>query len=101
MRITPDMPKEPGGTVEEHGALIELADFQDDDGTGVKATVQDSQGGRRIRIKIDSYDPFGATIWLTPADAVGLATTLGLLAHQANMQNALDDAEPEELSPHA
>jgi hypothetical protein len=60
MKITPDMESESGGQ------LIDLADFQDDDETGIKATVQDVG---KIRIKVDSYNPFGSTIWLDPDDA--------------------------------
>ena len=65
MRITEDMPREAGGTVETHGALLELADFQDDDETGVKVTISQE----RVRVKVDSYSPYGSTIWLRADDA--------------------------------
>ena len=72
MKITPDMPREAGSTVDESGALLELADYEDADGTGVKVT--ESEG--RVRVKVDSYDPFGRTIYLDRADALGLADRL-------------------------
>ena len=79
MKITPDMPLEPGGTTETHGALISLADFQDDDETGVKATIiQD-----RVRVKTDSYSTSGRSVWLDADDTeefgrllIGLAAEL-------------------------
>jgi hypothetical protein len=46
VKITPDMRAESGG------ALLDLADYQDDDGTGVKVT----EDGGRARVKVDSYD---------------------------------------------
>jgi len=55
MKITPDMPREAGSTVDESGALLELADYEDADGTGVKVT--ESEG--RVRVKVDSYDALG------------------------------------------
>ena len=65
MKITEDMPREAGGTVETHGALLDLADFQDDDETGVKVTIAQE----RVRVKVDSYSPWGSSIWLMPEDA--------------------------------
>jgi hypothetical protein len=59
------MPKEPGGTVETNGALLDLADFQDDDETGVKVTISQE----RVRVQVDSYSPYGSTIWLRADDA--------------------------------
>lgn len=72
MRITPDMPLEPGGTAETHGALLDLADFEDGDGTGVKVTI----GQERVRVEVDSYNPFGSSIWLDAEDAEGLGRLL-------------------------
>ena len=72
MRITEDMPLEAGGTVETHGALIDLADFQDDDETGVKVTI----GQDRVRVKTDSYSPWGKSVWLDADDAEGLGRLL-------------------------
>lgn len=72
MRITDDMPKEAGGTVGTHGALIDLADFQDDDETGVKVTISQE----RVRVKVDSYSAFGSSIWLRAGDAEGLGALL-------------------------
>jgi hypothetical protein len=65
MRITKGMPLEPGGTVETHGALLDLADFQDDDETGVKVTISQE----RVRVKVDSYSAYGSSIWLRADDA--------------------------------
>ena len=72
MKITEDMPREQGGTVETHGALIDLADFQDDDETGVKVTIRQE----RVRIKVDSYSAYGSSIWLRADDAEGLGRLL-------------------------
>ena len=76
MQITPDMPREAGGTVETHGALIDLADFEDDDETGVKVTIRQE----RVRVKVDSYSAFGSSIWLRAEDAEALG---GLLIARA------------------
>lgn len=72
MKITEDMPREAGGTVETHGALIDLADFQDDDETGVKVTISQE----RVRVKVDSYSAWGSTIWLRAEDAEMLGRLL-------------------------
>ena len=72
MKITEDMPREQGGTVETHGALIDLADFQDDDETGVKVTIRQE----RVRVKVDSYSTYGSSIWLRADDAEGLGRLL-------------------------
>ncbi len=72
MKITKDMPREAGGTVETHGALIDLADFQDDDETGIKVTISQE----RVRVKVDSYSVYGRSIWLRADDAEGLGRLL-------------------------
>jgi hypothetical protein len=72
MRITEDMPREAGGSVELHGALIDLADFQDDDETGVKVTIRQE----RVRVEVDSYSAFGSSVWLNAEDANGLGHLL-------------------------
>lgn len=69
MKITPDMPQEEGSTVKESGALLDLADYEDADGTGVKVTEQNGC----VRVKVDAYSPDGSTIHLGRADALGLA----------------------------
>jgi hypothetical protein len=51
---------------------LDLADFEDSDGTGVKVT----ESQERARIKVDSYNPFGSTIYLDRADTFGLADRL-------------------------
>ena len=66
------MPREPGGTVETHGALIDLADFEDDDETGVKVTIRQE----RVRVQVDSYSTFGSSIWLRAEDAEQLGALL-------------------------
>ena len=70
MRITADM------TTDSGGPLIELADFQDDDGTGVKVTISQE----RVRLEVDSYSLRGRSIWLRPEDAVALASLLNVMA---------------------
>lgn len=72
MRITGEMPVEPGGTVEAHGALLDLADFQDDDETGVKVTISQE----RVRVKVDSYSFSARSVWLDADDAEGLGRLL-------------------------
>lgn len=85
MRITPDMPCEPGTTVETHGALIDWADFQDDDKTGIKVTVTYGH----VRVKVDSFNPFGSTIWLDADDAEGLGRLL--IAKAAELRKSLPE----------
>lgn len=72
MRITPDMPLEEGGTVETHGALLDLADFEDDDKTGVKVTISQE----RVRVKTDSYSFRATSVWLNAEDANALGHLL-------------------------
>ena len=90
MRITEDMPLEPGATVETHGALIDLADFQDDDGTGVKVTIRQD----RVRVKTDSYNPFGSSIWLDADDADGLGHLLIARAAELRIRRVIERAGP-------
>lgn len=66
------MPLEEGGTVETHGALLDLADFQDDDKTGVKVTISLD----RVRVKTDSYSFRATSVWLDADDTEALGRLL-------------------------
>ena len=90
MKITPDMPREPGSTVEWSGALLDLADFQDDDETGVKVGIATdySRGVARVRIKVDSYSFRCRSVWLNAEDAEGLAQLIAAKAAELRKAEA-------------
>jgi hypothetical protein len=83
VKITPDIPLEEGGTVETHGALLDLADFEDDDETGVKVTISQE----RVRVKTDSYSFRATSVWLDADDAEGLGRLL--IAKAAELRKAV------------
>jgi hypothetical protein len=84
MKITAEMPLEPGGTVETHGALIDLADFEDDNETGIKVTISQE----RVRVKTDSYSINARSVWLDADDAEGLGHLLIARAAELRAQEA-------------
>ena len=77
MKVTADMPKEEGGTVQEHGALLDLADFIDIDGQGVKvAEALDSDWQPCVKLTVDSFGYPGKSAYLNPQDAADLGYLL-------------------------
>src|SRR6266702_2854281 len=89
MRVTADMTRDPSDP--DSGHLLDLADYEDQDGTGIKVTLELD----RVRIKTDSYSPFGSSVWLRPEDAVGLAARICVQANLLEAQLAiLGVAEP-------
>lgn len=77
MIITPDMPKEPGSTVEASGALIEWMDVEGWDGVGAKV-ISDAGaiGGPVVKLTVDSSAWPNKTIYMDPDDAAYLGRLL-------------------------
>ncbi len=61
-------------------ACLEIADVWDDDRTAAAARIRDD----RIRLKVDAFNAYGSTIWLTAADARQLAEVL--MARAADLE---------------
>lgn len=82
MIVTPDMPKEPGTTVEFSGALIELANLIVIDDVGIKVT----HNTEWVQLEVDSFSYPHSTAYMEPDDAEALGR---LLIDQANKARGL------------